>query len=185
MDFHRVPEKVIAASDKMMSETERILSTPIDENDPRLGIWIGGWRAAPSLLSPKLFDRFFWPYFRTLVGWTVERGLIAVLHLDQCWNRELKRLLELPANKCVLNADGMTDLKEFRRIVGDRMAVMGDVPSTLFALGTPDEIDKYVRNLVNDIGREGLILAPGCDAPFNTKPENMEAFVKAAHKYGS
>ena len=30
----------------------------------------------------------------------------------------------------------------------------------------------------------GLILCPGCDAPINTKPENMAAFVAAAREYG-
>ena len=33
-------------------------------------------------------------------------------------------------------------------------------------------------------GNTGLILCPGCDAPINTKPENMEAFVAAAREYG-
>ena len=184
MDFHRIPDKVIAASDRVMADMRQALSVPVSMKESRLGTWVGGWRGAPSFLSPRLFDRFFWPYFRTLVELTVERGLIAVLHLDQKWDRELPRLLELPSRKCLLNPDGMTDLRLFRKIVGDRMAVMGDIPSPLLSLGTPEDIDKYVRDLVHDIGPTGLLLAPGCDAPFNTKPENMEAFVAAGRKYG-
>lgn len=64
------------------------------------------------------------------------------------------------------------------------MAVMGDVLSTLFAIGTPEEIRNYVRDLVRDIGPQGLLLCPGCDAPVNTKPENMKAFVAAADEFG-
>jgi hypothetical protein len=33
-------------------------------------------------------------------------------------------------------------------------------------------------------GNTGLILCPGCDAPINTKPENMEMFVASAREYG-
>jgi uroporphyrinogen-III decarboxylase len=65
----------------------------------------------------------------------------------------------------------MTDLCKFRQIVGDRMAVMGDIPAHLLSLGTPDNIYNYVRDLIRDIGPTGLLLTPGCDAPFNAKPE--------------
>jgi len=77
-----------------------------------------------------------------------------------------------------------TIFRKLRELVGDHISVMGDVPSNLFALGTPEEIREYVRDLVRDIGPYGLILCPGCDAPVNTKPENMEAFVAAAQEFG-
>jgi uroporphyrinogen-III decarboxylase len=54
----------------------------------------------------------------------------------------------------------------------------------MFAAGTPDDIYNYVRTLVRLFDSKGLILCPGCDAPINTKPENMEAFIAASHKYG-
>jgi uroporphyrinogen-III decarboxylase len=186
MDLYRIPDKVIAATERGMSDAKKSFSRmTIDAKHPGLGMWVGGWRGAPSFLSPKLFNKFFWPYFRTIVEWTVDKGLVPVLHLDQDWTRELSRLLELPPKKCLLNPDGMTDLRKFRQIVGDRMAVMGDIPAQLFSLGAPDDIYKYVRDLIRDIGPTGLLLAPGCDAPYNAKPENVEAFVAAGHEYGS
>lgn len=60
------------------------------------------------------------------------------------------------------------------------MAIMGDVPASLFSIGKPDEVYKYVSDLVRDLGPTGLILCPGCDAPLDTKPENMEAFIAAS-----
>ena len=79
----------------------------------------------------------------------------------------------------------MTDIRKFKELVGDRMAVMGDVPAALFASGSPEDIRSYVRDLVRDIGPTGLLLCPGCDAPINTKPENMEAFVSASNEFGA
>ena len=108
-----------------------------------------------------------------------------MLHWDQDWTRDLVRLQELPAKKCILNPDGMTDLKKFKELVGDRMAMMGDIPASLLAAGTPDDVHKYVRELVELFEGTGLLLCPGCDAPINAKPENMEAIVEAAHKYGA
>ena len=99
--------------------------------------------------------------------------------------RDVGRLAELPAGKCMLNPDGMTDLRKFKRLVGDRMAMLGDVPATLLATGTPDEVQAYVRDLVELFEGRGLLLCPGCDAPINTRPENMAAMVEAGHRYGS
>jgi uroporphyrinogen-III decarboxylase len=65
------------------------------------------------------------------------------------------------------------------------MAMLGDVPASLFVAGTPEDIRKYVSDLVRDIGTTGLLPCPGCDAPINTKPENMKAFVAAAHEFGT
>ncbi|MCZ7568658.1 MAG: uroporphyrinogen decarboxylase family protein [Ardenticatenaceae bacterium] len=35
------------------------------------------------------------------------------------------------------------------------------------------------------MGPTRLILCPGCDAPINTRPETVEAFVAAAREYGT
>ena len=149
------------------------------------GTWLGGWRSASGLLAPKLWDRFVWPYIVRLAEALIAKGITPILHWDQDWTRDVGRLVELPAKSCILNPDGMTDLRVFKEKVNGHMAVMGDVPASLFAAGTPDDIYDYVRYLVHEIGPEGLILCPGCDGPINTKPENMEAYVAAAHEIGT
>jgi uroporphyrinogen-III decarboxylase len=125
-----------------------------------------------------------WPYLEAIVSAMWDKGLVSVLHLDQDWTRDLARFKELPAKSCLFNLDGFTDVRKFKEILGDRFAMMGDVPPTLFAAGTPDDIRTYVRDLVRDVGPTGLLLCPGCDAPINTKPENMEAFVAAGREFG-
>jgi uroporphyrinogen-III decarboxylase len=182
-DLHRIPDKVQAAMDAIMPD---IIGQAIGiaRASGVAGVWVGGWRSASALISPKLWDRFAWPYFVKIVYALVEAGLTPVLHWDQDWTRDLGRLRELPAKKCILNPDGMTNIHKFKEVAGDRMAMMGDVPATMFAAGTPEDIYNYVRNLVHLFGSTGLILCPGCDAPINTKPENMEAFVAAGREYG-
>lgn len=183
-DLHRIPDKVEAAM-KVMLEVELAgikAANPPDEGGA--GLWVGGWRTASAMLSPRLWNRFVWPYIVQIVDALVAKGITPVLHWDQDWTRDLVKLQELPAKKCVLNPDGMTDVRKFRQIVGDNMSMMGDIPAGLLVAGTPDDIYAYVRELVRDIGVTGLLLCPGCDAPINTKPENMKAFVDAAREYG-
>lgn len=183
-DLYRIPDKVQAAMDTILPD---IIGQAIGiaQASGVSGVWIGGWRSASVLVSPKLMDRFVWPYLVKMVDALVAAGLMPVFHWDQDWTRDLIRLQELPAKKCLMNPDSMTDMRKFKKLVGDRMAMMGDVPSSMFAAGTPDDIYNYVRDLVRLFGSTGLILCPGCDAPINTKPENMEAFVAASHKFGT
>ncbi|MFH1138211.1 MAG: uroporphyrinogen decarboxylase family protein [Pseudomonadota bacterium] len=143
-------------------------------------VWVGGWRAAPSMLSPALWDRFAWPYFKRLVEEVVEMGLIAILHLDANWTSRLDRFRELPGGRCIMSLDGETDIFQAKRIVGDHLCLMGDVPAALLYLGEPAEVRDYCRKLIREIGPEGFILQSGCDIPANAKLENARAMVETA-----
>jgi len=182
-DLYRMPDRVQAAMDRALPE---IIAGGIGlaKAGGAMGTWVGGWRAASAMLAPKLWNRFVWPYYLKIVEALVAENITPVLHFDQDWTRDLVRLQELPAKKCILNLDGMTDIRKFKQLVGDRMAVMGDVPASLFASGTPDAMRNYVRDLVRDVGPTGLILSSGCDMPVNAKPENVEAFMAASREYG-
>lgn len=183
-DLYRMPDKVEAVMKQMFAETLEQIRASVPGKGIN-GAWVGGWRSASTLVAPRLWDRFVWPYVLEIVDVLVEKGFTPVLHWDQDWTRDLIRLQELPAGKCILNPDGMTDLKSFKKLVGDQMAVMGDVPSALLSAGTPEDVNSYVKGLVDLFQGTGLILCPGCDAPINAKPENMEAFIKASNAYGS
>jgi uroporphyrinogen-III decarboxylase len=183
-DLYRIPDKVQAAMDVVLPD---IIAQSL--NGARLagtmGIWVGGWRSASALVAPRLWNRFVWPYFLKIVHAVVDAGLTPVLHLDQDWTRDLARLRDLPAKKCITNPDGMTNMNKFKELLGDHMAMMGDVPASMFATGTPEDIHDYVRNLVSLFDSRGLLLCPGCDAPINAKPENMIAFIAASHEFGA
>ena len=39
-----------------------------------IGYWVGSWRTAPEFLSPRLWNRFVWPYMKELVEIVAEEG---------------------------------------------------------------------------------------------------------------
>ena len=55
-----------------------------------MGLWIGGWRSASEFVSPRLWNRFVFPYFKAMVDAAVEEGAIPVLHFDANWTRDLE-----------------------------------------------------------------------------------------------
>jgi uroporphyrinogen-III decarboxylase len=183
LDLHRIPDKVKACLDAMQPG---LIQIGVD-GARRSGVpavWVGGWRAASSMLSPKMWNEFVFPYYLEMVTQLAENDIVSVLHFDHDWTRDLSRLRELPARRCILNLDGWTDIRRAKEILGDHMAIMGDVPAPLLSTRTPDDVYAYVRDLARDVGPTGLILCPGCDAPIDARPENMQAFVAASLEFG-
>ena len=179
MDLINIPDKVAAAMDEILPH----LAGKAIRRANKLGypaVWVGGWRSSPCMLSPAMWDRFVWPYFSKLVNAVVDAGLIAILHLDSDWTRELECFKELPAARCIMALDGETDIFKAKTVLGDHMCIMGDVPAAMLYLETPESVREYCTKLIREIGPRGFILQSGCDIPTNAKLANVQAMVAAA-----
>jgi uroporphyrinogen-III decarboxylase len=178
-DLLTIPDKIQEVMDIIMPH----LVGPVCKKAKASGlpaIWVGGWRSASNMISPRMWERFVWPYFERGVHEVTDSGLIAILHLDSDWTRDLAYFKSLPKSKCILATDGETDLFRAKEILGDRMCLMGDVPAAMLAFGTPDEVFEYSTKLIRELGPKGFILHSGCDIPTNAKLENVQAMLAAA-----
>lgn len=180
-DLYRRPDKVQEAMDVVMPvlvEQARQLARGLNLH----AMWVGGWRSASEFLSRPLWERFVFPYFKQMVEAVVDEGAIPVLHWDSNWTRDLEYLLQLPKAKCVFSPDGATDIFKAKEVLGDHMCIMGDVPSEMLTLATPEKVTEYCKRLISEIGPSGFILAQGCDIPPNAKPENVRAMIASVHQ---
>ena len=144
------------------------------------GVWIGGWRATPGMLSPEMFERFSWKYYKEMVDLCISYGVVPIMHLDSNWTPGLHYFKEFPAGKCIMALDGKTDIFSAKEVVGDKMCIMGDVPAELFAFGKPEEVYNYIKDRATRIGPKGYMICSGCDIPFNAKYENVKMMAKVA-----
>jgi hypothetical protein len=179
MDLYRIPDKVEAALKAAMPAMVQQAVEFVRAFPDVMGVWVGGWRTASQFLAPKLWERFVWPYYRELIDTVLAEGVIPVLHFDANWNRDLARLRELPAGRCVLSTDGSTDIRKAKAVLGDHMCLMGDVPAQLLTIGTPGQVHDYCAGLIRDLGPRGFILSSGCDIPYSAKLENVRAMIAA------
>jgi len=177
-DLFKIPDKVQAAFDVAMIDI--IENTKVLFANKPLGVWVGGWRAASQFISPKLWQRFVWPYMKKLAEVTLEAGVIPILHLDSDWERDLSYFKELPKGKCIFYPDSSTNIFKIKEVLGDHMCINGDVPPALLTLGTEEDVYNYSMKLIREIGPTGLLLGQGCDIPPNAKVENVKAMVAAA-----
>jgi hypothetical protein len=179
LDLLEIPDKIEA----VMDEIAPYLSAPLCQLARLEGypaMWVGGWRAAPPMLSPKMWNRFVWPYFRRLVYTVIEHGLIPILYLDSNWDRELGRFRELPKGKIIMALDGETNIFKAKEVLGDHLCLMGDVPPAMLCFDDADKVFDYSTRLIRELGPEGFILHSGCDIPENARLENVQAMVAAS-----
>lgn len=179
MDLIQIPDKIEKVMDKMVTTLVHSKCRQAKKKGYSM-IWVGGWRTAPCMISPRMWDRFVWPYFSRIVNEVIDSGLITILHLDSNWTRELKRFKKLPKRKMIMALDGDTDIFNARKQLEDHVCLMGDVPAVLLAFGTKDEVADYCRKLVQNLGPKGFILHSGCDIPTNAKLENIQTMIEIA-----
>ncbi|HBY98190.1 MAG TPA: uroporphyrinogen-III decarboxylase [Chloroflexi bacterium] len=190
LDLYRHPDKVVAAMDAI---TPGLIEATVEG---QLGIrqatgwgyrtcFIGSTRASGTFISPRMFERFAWPYIKQIALALIDAGVTPLFHFDSNWTPMLSYFKELPKGSCVLELDSATDIFKAKEVLKGHMCLMGDVPAALLKLGTQDEVAGYVKKLVEVVGEDGgFILSTGCDTPVDARPENVRAMIDAGKSYG-
>ncbi|MHA1311799.1 MAG: uroporphyrinogen decarboxylase family protein [Candidatus Helarchaeota archaeon] len=149
----------------------------------RLGVFFVCERA--FMMNPEKFEEISLPSLNYVIKGLCDAGLIPILQFEQDVTHLLPVIKKLPGpGKCVFSCDA-SDIVKAKEILGDHMCIMGNVPLSLLSVGTPYEIEKYVRNLIETVGKEpGYILGPALGIPGEAKPENVKALIQTGLKYG-
>ena len=95
-DIAEEPELIKQVMDNAHEYNMQSFCAQLDATHPPF-VWVGGWRAAPSMLSHDTWMDLVWPYLKPMILACVERNVVPVLHFDSCWDREIETLKELPA----------------------------------------------------------------------------------------
>ena len=62
---------------------------------------------------------------------------------------------------------------------------MGNVPTGLFADGSPEEMEEAVNTCLETAAQgSGFILSSGCEIPFNSTEDRIEQFFRQGHQSG-
>ncbi|MGN0659274.1 MAG: uroporphyrinogen decarboxylase family protein [Emergencia sp.] len=176
------PKKVLEATEIMLEANLKNYRRILSEGDPA-GVWIGGWRTSPNLISPSSFETFVWPSFKAYYDLCMEMNVIPIFHLDSDWTKGMEFFNRFDKKTFIVALDGMTDIRKAREILGPEVCIMGDVPCTMMTFGQLEEVTAYVNDLLTDIGPRGCIISTGCDIPSDAKGENVLAMSRAAHSF--
>jgi hypothetical protein len=183
IDMFRMPDKVLAAIDRYLPEAiEAAIGMAKGAGVPF--IFVGGTRGSSAMLRPAQFEKFWFPVLKKAVAAFDQAGITTLLHFDSDWTGFLPYFKELPKGKCILELDSATDIFKAKEVLRGHLCIMGDVPATLFKLGTPEQVTAYVKRLIDEVGGDGgFILSTGCDTPADAKWENFKAMIETGKTY--
>ena len=185
IDMRRRPEKMKTAGKRFAEDLLSLAVEAVNRNGIRR-VFIGMSRSSPAFISPRQFEEFVLPELEFYAQGLTDAGIHVVLHCDTDWTKALHLFQRFPRAKCLLMLDSFTDIFKAKEILGDWMAIQGDVSAMLTSDGTKDEVLNYCRRLIDEVGTGGgFILGSGCSLPVNAKPENVQALTEAIEEWGA
>ena len=102
-------------------------------------------------LSPAMFDEFVTPYLRQLVKGYREMGFYVIKHTDGNIMPILDSLVSAnPHALHSLDPQGRVSLAEVKRLVGDKVCLIGNVNCALLQTGSDAEVAADVRRALHD-----------------------------------
>lgn len=145
---------------------------------------IGDAFAGPNLISPDMYREFAWEPEKKVTEEVQEYGIPFSIHICGNTNGIIRDMGTTGAK--ILEVDWMLDMREARNVVPEDTVLMGNIdPSFPLVLGTPEQVDEAVKNLIEATQGRRHIISSGCAMGRNTPSENFKAFIKAARKYGA
>jgi len=182
-DYFRRPDKILQAIEATYKDCIKM-----GETQSRLVgcnyVFVPISRAAATFMSERVFLKFFFPTFKVIIEELVRDGFIPRIHADADWTPFLHYFLELPKRKCILELEPMTSMVKAKEVLGGHMCLYGDVPPDLLTFGKPQDVEDYVKKKIDEVGKDGFILANDDMMPHTAKYENVKAMVDAGKKYG-
>ena len=145
---------------------------------------IGDAFAGPNLISPEMYREFAFEPEKKLVEEVQAYGIPMSVHICGNTNKIIADMGQTHAK--VLEVDWELDMEEARKVVPEDTVLMGNIdPSYPLVLGTPQEVDLAVKNVIEKTRGKGHIVSSGCALGRNTPPENLKALISATRKYGT
>jgi uroporphyrinogen decarboxylase len=132
-----------------------------------------------SQISPRHFRRFFEAPFKDIFNFIKSKGVFSSFFVcgDATKNIELMchtgpDSISIDENINLVNAKQITD--RYNVTLG------GNIPlTTCMLLGSQQDNMKYVVDLLAQINHRNLIIAPGCDIPYDVPVENIIGVLQA------
>jgi hypothetical protein len=182
LDIHRRPDKLIKAMEALVPLMIGMgVANARQTGNPLMFIPLH--KGADGFISDEQFKKFFWPTLREVILGLIEEGVVPLPALEGYWNTRLEVIQDIPKGKTVWMVD-QSDMINVKNTLGKNACLLGNVPSSMLNLGTPQDVKNYVKNLIDTVGKDGGLII--CNGAFfdEANPGNVKAMVEAAKEYG-
>ncbi len=179
LDMYKQPDKLHQAMEtftllmiKMGASGAKANGNPI--------VFIPLHKGADGFISNKQFEEFYWPTLKKVIMGLIDEGCVPFLYAEGSYNSRLEIIKnDLPKGKTLWGFD-QTDMVKAKEVIGDVACICGNVPTALLAVGTPKQVEDYVKKLIETCGEGGGFIVMNGAVIDEAKPENVKAMIEAA-----
>jgi uroporphyrinogen decarboxylase len=153
--------------------------------DTGCGVTLSDPVASSTIISPKQFREFAFPYLKKLISYINSRGKSATLHICGKTNRIWEAMAETGA--ACLSLDNVIDMAVAKEQVGAKIRLTGNVdPSAIMLQGSVGDVKQAVIDCVERTydSPKGYIVASGCSLPTEVPFENIHAMLNTVREIG-
>jgi len=134
-----------------------------------------------SQISPDHFTQFLAPTFTSMFSFLREKKVCSSFFVCGDATRNIEVMCQTKPDSIFI--DENINMQSAKKITDQyHITIGGNVPlSTVMLLGTQQDNMQYVLNMLDTLDHQNLIIAPGCDMPYDTPPENVVGIMQAIH----
>lgn len=134
---------------------------------------IGIGDAAASLIGPRFYNEFVWPYEKKMVDAIHAMGSKVRLHICGNTNKILEGMGKLGCD--IVDLDFLVPMEAARQAMGPNQLLLGNIdPVAVLRNGTPELVKQKLAECHRAVG-DRYIVGAGCEVPRGTPEANMLA----------
>lgn len=142
---------------------------------------IGIGDAAASLIGPKFYEEFVWPYEKRLVDGLQAMGAKVRLHICGKTSTIIDGMGRLGCE--IVDLDYFTPVNAAREAMGPGTVLLGNIdPVRSLRNGTPDSVTNDIAECHRQAG-DRYIVGAGCEVPRDTPLDNVRALTEYARSH--
>ena len=184
LDLYRSPQKVLAAVERLVPLAIQMGVDAANSSGNPFAL-LPLHKGADGFMSNADFEKFYWPSLKATLLGLIEEGVIPFVFVEGGYNRRLDIIADsgLPAGKTIWLFD-QTEMAEAKKKFGSWACIGGNVPASLFKVGSVERMESYIKKLFDTCAPGGgFFLAPGAVLD-QAREENIHTYLRVAKEYG-
>ena len=182
LDMYRRPDVLLKACEKLLPLAVENGVNSAKRSGDRF-VFIPLHKGLDGFMSPEQFKKFYWPTLRELMITLINEGLTPTPFWEGNCTSRLEYIKDIPAGKAQYRFEA-TDMMKAKDILRDRVCIRGNVPVSILATGTPDDVRSYCKKLIDYAGKDGGFILDAAAGVTDAKEENVKAMFEFARSYG-
>jgi uroporphyrinogen decarboxylase len=147
----------------------------------KVGLSFSEAPASCSLISPKMYREFIFPYHKQIVDHFKEKKVGTGLHICGYADPILEDMVKTGVTN--MSIDAPSDLAKALELTRGKTVLIGNINTNLFFSGTRQDMEQAIKNCIAIAPDDsGYIMSSGCEVPGIAPPEKVAWFMEIVNE---